>query len=136
MLFRVGVNLGDVIVDGDDIHGDGVNVAARLEAMADAGGICLSRTVREQIVDRLDLTLEDLGEVVVKNIARPVHAWNWREGPPASAAPNAQVLARPALAVLPFDNLSADPEQDYFADGITEDVITALSQWRWFPVIS
>ncbi len=138
--FRVGINLGDVVIDGDDIQGDGVNVAARLEALAQPGGICISESVHEQVRDRLDLPFEDLGEQKVKNIARPVRAWQWSVNATlvvATPADKALPLPdKPSIAVLPFVNMSGDPEQEYFSDGITEDIITALSKFRWFFVIA
>ncbi len=187
IVFRIGVNLGDVIVEGDDIHGDGVNVASRLEGLAEPGGVCISRSARDQIRDKLDLTLDDQGEVDVKNIVRPVRVFRVRmddraralatsvvalEARPASkrwlihisaAAAAALVVAglvfwwgpwsgqvedaeqletaltlpeKPSIAVLPFDNLSETKEQDYFADGLTEDLITNLSLNRELFVIS
>jgi adenylate cyclase len=136
--FRVGVNLGDVIVEGEDLFGDGVNVAARLEGLAQPGGVCVSRAVRDQIRDKLPLRLDDLGEVRVKNIARPVRAFHVSVGaesltasvaaPTAAAGAVTDIPTQPAIAVLPFANLSQDPEQDYFADGITEDISTELSR--------
>jgi adenylate cyclase len=144
--FRIGINLGDVIADGDDIFGDGVNVAARLEALAEPGGICISRTVREQIRDKLPYPFEDLGEQSVKNIARPVRVYALRPEAvtalPASSAPPSTSISQPALAprlsivVLPFANLGNDPEQLYFADGITEDLTTDLSRIAGMFVIS
>jgi adenylate cyclase len=144
--FRIGINLGDIIIDEDDIYGDGVNVAARLEALAEPGGICISRTVRDQIRDRLPYLFEDLGEQSVKNIARPVRVYALRPGAVAnlSAArvPPATTISPPAgaprlsIIVLPFANLSSDPEQQYFADGISEDVTTNLSQIAGMIVIS
>jgi len=135
--FRVGINLGDVIVDGDDIFGDGVNVAARLEALAEPGGVCISRVVRDQIRDKLPYVFEDLGEQTVKNIARPVRVYRLRDaaakGPPAPALP---LPDKPSIAVLPFANMSGDPEQEYFADGMVEEIITALSRIRWLFVIA
>jgi class 3 adenylate cyclase/TolB-like protein len=135
---RIGINLGDVIADGDDIFGDGVNVAARLEALAEPGGICISRTVRDHIRDKLPYPLEDMGERSVKNIARPVRVYALRPEAvvdlPASsvllATPVSQPVAAPRLSivVLPFANLSNDSEQQYFADGITEDLTTDLSR--------
>jgi adenylate cyclase len=136
--FRVGINLGDVVIDGDDIHGDGVNVAARLEGMAEPGGICVSGKVYEEVRDRTDFAFEDLGEREVKNIDRPVRVWRWIAGAPpredGTAAKALPLPDKPSIAVLPFDNMSGDPEQEYFADGITEDIITALSKFRWFFV--
>jgi adenylate cyclase len=144
--FRIGINLGDIIVDGDDIFGDGVNVAARLEALSDPGGLCISRMVRDQIRDKLAYDFEDLGEQSVKNIARPVRVYALRpeavadlsaSGVPA-ALPISQPVAVPRLSivVLPFTNLSNDPEQQYFADGITEDLTTDLSRIANMFVIS
>jgi adenylate cyclase len=131
--FRIGINLGDVIVDGDDIYGDGVNVAARLEALAEPGGICVSRVVRDQVRDKLDYAFEDLAEQQVKNIARPVRVYALRgqDTSALSASVSRQAIApRLSIVVLPFTNLSGDPEQQYFADGITEDLTTDLSRSR------
>ena len=136
MEFRIGVNLGDVIVKGDDIFGDGVNVAARLEGIADPGGICISRSTRDQVRDKLPFTLEDMGEHNVKNIARPVRVFRVLlpavksvAGEPATAAASALALPdKPSIVVLPFENMSGDPEQEYFSDGIAEDIITDLSK--------
>ena len=139
--FRVGINMGDVVIDGEDIHGDGVNIAARLEALAPPGGVCISGNVHEQVRDRTDLPFRDMGEQEVKNIDRPVAVWQWMpDGSPADAAAGGNEPARlalpdkPSIAVLPFDNMSGDAEQEYFSDGITEDIITALSKYRWFFV--
>ena len=129
--FRIGINVGDIIIDGDDIYGDGVNVAARLEALADPGGICIGRAARDQVRDRLDIALEDLGEQSVKNIARAVRVFRVRvEAPAAStlAMTSPDSTERSSIAVLPFANMSGDPEQEYFSDGITEDIITDLSK--------
>jgi adenylate cyclase len=129
--FRIGVNLGDVIVEGADIFGDGVNVAARLEAIAKPGGIAISQSVRDHIGNRLDLVFEDMGEQNLKNIARPirVHSISLDDSEPSqSADAAAEQLERPSIAVLPFNNMSGDPEQEYFSDGITEDIITDLSK--------
>ncbi|HUE68112.1 MAG TPA: adenylate/guanylate cyclase domain-containing protein, partial [Candidatus Acidoferrum sp.] len=138
--FRLGINLGDVIVDCDDIYGDRVNVAARLEGLAEPSGICVSRVVRDQVRDKLDLSFEDMGEQQVKNIARPVRVFRIAVSgtgqPRASAKPALALPDKPSIAVLPFTNLSGDPEQDYFADGIVEDIITALSRVRWLFVIA
>jgi TolB-like protein/class 3 adenylate cyclase len=160
---RIGINLGDVIVEGDDLYGDGVNIAARIEALADAGGVFVSNTVYDHVRDRLPFLFEDLGEQQVKNIARPVRVYRVRttrthpdasapgsllsrnagegaerggreagEGsPPALALPD-----KPSIAVLPFANMSGDPEQEYFADGMVEEIITALSRIRWLFVIA
>src|SRR5262245_39458670 len=140
--FRIGINLGDVIVDGGDLLGDGVNVAARLETLAEPGGICVSAAVRDQVGTRLVLSFTDLGEQAVKNIARPFHASAVvRDGAaaataPPSAATTGSAAAKPSIAVLPFTNMSGDPEQEFFADGLTEDIITELSRFRDLLVIS
>jgi adenylate cyclase len=143
---RIGINLGDVIAEGEDIFGDGVNVAARLEALAEPGGICVSRVVRDQVRDKVDYGFEDLGEQNVKNIARPVRVYAWRPGavadPTAARVPSATSISQPIVAprlsivVLPFADLSNDPEQGYFADGITEDLTTDLSRLANMFVIS
>src|SRR6266478_1413251 len=159
---RIGINLGDVIVEGDDLYGDGV---ARVEALADAGGVFVSNTVHDHVRDRLPFVFEDLGEQQVKNIARPVRVYRVRATlthPPAAApgsplsriagegaerhrreageggatAPALALPEKPSIAVLPFANMSGDPEQEYFADGMVEDIITALSKVRWFFVIA
>jgi adenylate cyclase len=145
MLFRVGVNLGDVMVGGDDLFGDGVNVAARLEAMAEPGGICVSGTVYDQIRNKVDVSFDDLGERSLKNIGYPVRVSRVRleraadPGPlleqPAVKTPSRR-SALPSIAVLPFANLGGDPEQDYFADGLTEDLITELSRFQELHVIA
>jgi TolB-like protein/class 3 adenylate cyclase len=140
--FRVGINLGDVIVEEHDIFGDGVNVASRLEALAEPGGICISRVVRDQVRDRLPFAFEDLGGQQVKNIARPVRVYRIgdRAAPieePLSVLPRPLPLPdKPSIAVLPFANMSGDPEQEYFADGMVEEIITALSRIRWLFVIA
>jgi TolB-like protein/class 3 adenylate cyclase/tetratricopeptide (TPR) repeat protein len=143
--FRVGINLGDIIIAEDnDIHGDGVNVAARLEGIADPGGICISGTVRDHIGDRLDLTFDDIGDQALKNIARPLRVYRVRLAtaetvPNASSVKTTPTLAlpdKPSIAVLPFQNMSGDPEQEYFADGMVEEIITALSRIRWLFVIA
>ena len=138
--FRIGVNLGDVIEDRGDIYGDGVNVAARLEALADPGGICISASVRSAVGNKLDLRYEDMGEQSVKNIAEPVRAYKVvigaRQAAATESVPAAPELPdKPSIAVLPFVNMSNDPDQEYFADGIAEDLITALSHNKqWFVV--
>ncbi len=136
--FRVGVNLGDIILDDGDIFGDGVNIAARLENLAEPGGVLVSRTVRNQVRDKLPFHFDDMGEHEVKNIARPLRVFRVRvDDKPADELTAARaVLARPAIAVLPFQNMSGDSEQEYFADGITEEIITALARFREFPVIA
>jgi adenylate cyclase len=140
--FRIGINLGDVIVEEHDIFGDGVNVAVRLEGLAEPGRICVSRVVRDQVRDRLDLALEDMGEQHMKNIARPVRVYRVRDpltpaDPPAPPSPQPLLLPdKPSIAVMPFANLSDDPEQEYFADGMVEEIITALSRIRWLFVIA
>jgi TolB-like protein/class 3 adenylate cyclase len=182
IVFRIGVHLGDVMVEGDDLYGDGVNVAARLEGLAEPGGICISQQALDQVETKLDLAYEDLGEQQVKNIARPVHAYqvrregdtSWKETAPRPGISTAQVLGlavvtvlivagaaaawwqpwksevepasvpgvaspptdRPSIAVLPFNNMSGDPEQEYFADGITEDLITDLAKVSGLLVIA
>ena len=134
--FRIGVNLGDVIIDGDDIFGDGVNIAARLEALAEPGGICIERTVLTQTRGKLDFPVEDLGEQALKNIAQPVHVFRVRAQETAMPETALPLPAKPSIAVLPFQNMSGDPEQEYFADGMVEEIITALSRIRWLFVIA
>jgi TolB-like protein/class 3 adenylate cyclase len=159
---RIGINLGDVIVEGDDIYGDGVNIAARIEALADAGGVFVSNTVYDHVRDRLPFVFEDLGDQQVKNITRPVRVYrvhttlthpSLRAGSPLSriagegaerqrreagegGAPALPLPDKPSIAVLPFQNMSGDPEQEYFADGMVEEIITALSRIRWLFVIA
>ncbi len=134
---RIGINLGEVAVEGDDILGDGVNVAARLEALAAAGGICVSDDVARQLRGKLDVDFRDGGAVALKNIAQPVQTWHWAGAATTEAAPPALALPdKPSIAVLPFENMSGDPEQEYFADGIAEDVITTLSRFRSLFVIA
>jgi adenylate cyclase len=139
--FRIGVNLGDVIAEEHDIFGDGVNVAARLEALAEPGGICISRVVRDQVRDKVEFGFDDLGEQHVKNIARPVRVYRVRRsGAPeqvtSAIQPSLAWPDKPSVAVLSFSNMSADPEQEFFADGIAEDVITALSRCSSLFVIA
>jgi adenylate cyclase len=142
--FRIGINLGDIIIEDDDIFGDGVNVAARLQALAEPGGICVSRAVRDQVADRLEVAFEDLGDQTLKNIARPVCAFRVLQeerpttfGGLSNRVPTAEsVAAKPSIAVLPFANMSGDPEQEFFADGLTEDIITELSRFRDLFIIS
>ncbi len=140
--FRIGVNSGDVIEDRGDIYGDGVNVAARLESLAEPGGICISDAVRSAVGKKLNLDYEDMGAQEVKNIAEPVRAYKVmmeEKVEPRTTLPETPGLElpdKPSIAVLPFDNLSGDPEQEYFSDGIAEDIITRLSRYRWFFVIA
>lgn len=139
---RIGIHLGDIIIDGNDIFGDGVNIAARLESIAVPGGISISRAVHDQVRDRIDVCFDDKGEVALKNIARPVQVFAISgvkeskttvspESKPGLALPD-----KPSIAVLPFTNMSGDPEQDYFADGMVEDIITALSRFKSLFVIA
>jgi TolB-like protein/class 3 adenylate cyclase len=136
---RIGINLGDVIVEPDDLYGDGVNIAARIEALTDVGGVFVSNTVHDQVRDRLPFTFEDLGEQQVKNIARPVRVYRVREAS-ATASPSTPIQPvlplpdKPSIAVLAFQNMSGDPEQEYFADGMVEEITTALSRIRWLFV--
>jgi adenylate cyclase len=142
---RMGINVGDIIKDGRDIYGDGVNVAARLEALAEPGGICVSRVVRDQVRDKLDFAFEDMGEQSVKNITRPVRVHRVVLRTPSDSSntvmgtgtkPSLALPDKPSIAVLPFQNMSGDPEQEYFADGMVEEIITALSRIRWLFVIA
>jgi adenylate cyclase len=140
--FRMGINLGDIIIDDGDIFGDGVNVAARLEALAEPGAVCISGATYEQVRDKLDFAFEDLGEQQVKNIERPVRVYRIRfEERRRSSVPRAATAPlvlpdKPSIVVLPFQNMSGDPEQEYFVDGMVEEIITALSRIRWLFVIA
>ena len=138
---RIGVNLGDIIVEGGDLYGDGVNIAARLEGLAEPGGVCISAKVHDEVANKLALGYEDMGPQELKNVAGPVRVY--RVTPQAAetaAAPGGaeslRLPEKPSIAVLPFTNMSGDPEQEYFADGVSEDLITALSKIRWFFVIA
>ncbi len=142
---RIGVNLGDVLVEDGDIFGDGVNLAARLEGLAEPGSVCISEDVFRMVHRKVDLDFIDIGRKSVKNIAEPVQAYLIRSTAEAStaaaistglASSQDAIAQRPAVAVLPFENMSGDPEQDYFSDGLAEDLITALSHWRSFPVVA
>ncbi|MEE8536255.1 MAG: adenylate/guanylate cyclase domain-containing protein, partial [Kiloniellales bacterium] len=139
---RIGVNLGDIIVEGSDIYGDGVNIAARLEGLAEPDGICISGKVYQEVRKKLPTAFEDLGEQTVKNIAEPVRVYRWTDAaadplPGMAGAEGALPLPdKPSIAVLPFTNMSGDPEQEYFSDGITEDIITELSRFRSLFVIA
>src|SRR6266851_7945533 len=161
--FRIGINVGDIVVEDGDLFGDGVNVAARLEGLAEPGGICVSARVQEDVVGRLDLAFEDMGEQALKNIVRPVRAYrvsNTLTHPAANApwsplsriagegadrqrreagegsSPGLALPDKPSIAVLPFANMSGDPEQEYFVDGMVEEIVTALSRIRWLFVIA
>jgi adenylate cyclase len=141
IVLRIGINLGDVIIEGDDIYGDGVNIAARLEPVAAPGGICISSIVNESIGNRIDVRFEDGGQINVKNIDRPIRIWRWHPAADATA-PNGRhhnsgnPQPHAAIAVLPFTNMSGDPEQEYFSDGISEDIITDLSKIADLMVIA
>ena len=142
MIFRIGLNMGDVIVEGENLYGDGVNVAARLEALSQPGGVCLSKGIHDFISQKVELTFNDIGQKKVKNT--DVHAFDlvidgadtrdMRPEPSSKTENDERELC--AIAVLPFENQSNDPEQDYFEDGITDDIIANLSLWRTFPVMS
>src|SRR5215207_8896837 len=133
--FRMGINVGDIVIDGNDIFGDGVNFAARLEALAEPGGICVSSSVHDQVRDKLELTFEDNGEQRLKNIARPVRVY--KVGIEHSITkPVLALPAKPSIAVLPFQNMSGDPEQEYFADGMVEEITTAIARLPWLFVIA
>jgi TolB-like protein len=135
--FRIGINVGDIILDNGDIFGDGVNIAARLEAIAEPGGICVSDDAHRQLRDKLDIVFDDAGEQNLKNIGRAVRVFRVRgRGAAASQRPMLALPDKPSIAVLPFQNLSADPEQEYFADGVVEDITMALSLFRWLFVIA
>lgn len=140
LTLRIGINLGDVIIDGEDIYGDGVNIAARLEALAEPGCVCISDMVHQSVRAKTDASFEDLGEQKLKNIDQPVRAWQWVGPERANAGlKQAKALAlpeKPSIAVLPFDNMSSDPEQEYFTDGISEDIITELSKFKSLFVIA
>ena len=142
MQFRIGINLGDVIYDSERIFGDGINIAARLEGIAEPGGICVSAKVRDEIDGKMNFAYQDLGDRQLKNIARPVRAYGIRldaapaQPVPAQPAPPLQPDARPSIAVLPFTNMSGDPEQEYFSDGISDDIITDLSKIAGLTVIA
>src|SRR5271169_1264930 len=138
--FRIGVHQGDVVIENDDIFGDAVNIAARLEGLAEPGGICVSARVRGDAAGKLDFAFEDMGQQQLKNIARPIRVYRVRSDRVGEAMVGAQpslaLPDKPSIAVLPFQNMSGDPEQEYFADGMVEEIITALSRIRWLFVIA
>jgi adenylate cyclase len=140
IILRIGINLGDVIIEGDDIYGDGVNIAARLEPLAEPGGICVSSIVNESVGNRIDVGFKDAGEITVKNIDRPIRIWKWHPGSAPELAKSAEkplpTVATASIAILPFTNMSGDPEQEYFSDGISEDIITDLSKIAGLTVIA
>jgi adenylate cyclase len=146
--FRVGINIGDAIADGTDLHGDAVNVVARLQAECPPGSICVSRSVRDHVHGRLDLTFEELGSLNLKNIARPVEAFVLKVDAAATPAKSVErflvhnttrdlpLLNKPSIAVLAFTDMSGGPDQEYFSDGVADDIITGLSRIRWLYVIA
>src|SRR6202521_3802168 len=144
--FRIGIHVGDIIIDDNDIFGDGVNIAARLEGIAEPGGVCISDDAQRQVRGKVDFAFEDMGPQNLKNIVEPMRAWRLRMNASGSAAApieppveSTQALAlpdKPSIAVLPFENMSGDPEQEYFADGMVEEIITALSRFKWLFVIA
>ena len=142
IVLRIGINLGDVIIENDDIYGDGVNIAARLEPLAEPGGICVSSIVHESIGNRIDVCFQDGGDISVKNIDRPVRVWKWHPAATTLSATHSNTAkpepnsATASIAILPFANMSGDPEQEYFSDGITEDIITDLSKIAGLTVIA
>ncbi|MGR3614811.1 MAG: adenylate/guanylate cyclase domain-containing protein, partial [Paracoccaceae bacterium] len=135
---RIGINLGDVIVEGGDIYGDGVNLAARLEAEADPGGICVSAVVAENSANKVAHRFTDMGERQLKNLPKPIRVFQWSPGarPTAESGKWSAARDKPTIAVLPFVNMSGDPEQAYFSDGMSEDIITGLSRFRTLSVMA
>ena len=136
MQFRIGINQGDVVFDEARVYGDGINVAARLEALAEPGGIYVSRVVYDQVRDKVDFGFEDMGELPVKNIARPVHVYRLAIAERPMRHTPLPLPDKPSLAVLPFQNMTGDAEQDYFVDGIVEEITTAISRLPWLFVIA
>ncbi len=136
IVLRIGVNLGDVMIEGNDLYGDGVNIAARLEAIAEPGGILISGTAYDYVRSKIKVGFDDLGAQILKNIAEPVRAYRVAGTPVVAVAATKAPTDKPSIAVLPFTNMSDDPEQEYFSDGITEDIITELSRFRSLFVIA
>jgi adenylate cyclase len=141
VIFRIGINLGDIIIQDGDIFGEGVNIAARLEGLADPGGICISADVHTQVHNRMDAVFEDKGEQHVKNISQPIRVYAINSGVAPTTASNLQMMPnqhaeKASIAILPFNNMSNDPEQEYFCDGMVEDIITEISKFRWLKVIA
>src|SRR5262249_41629196 len=134
--FRIGINIGDIVIDEEEIFGDGVNITVRLEGLAEPGGICVSHLVYEQVRDRLDVAFQGIREQSVKNIARPGRAWRSRLGVGRLPTTSLTLPDQPSIAVLPFQNISGDSEQEYFADGMVEEIITALCRIRSLFVIA
>jgi adenylate cyclase len=134
--FRIGINVGDVIIDEDDMYGDGVNIAARVETLARPGAVCLSDNAYQQIKGKLSCDAVDMGERQLKNIAQPVRVYHVRSDDEAPHRPEPSLASKPAVAVLPFTNQNRDPDEDYFADGISEDITTSLSKHRWLTVVA
>jgi adenylate cyclase len=135
IVLRVGVNLGDVMVEGGDLYGEGVNIAARIQQLAAPGGILIAGSTYDQVKNKIRVEFDDLGEHKLKNINEPIRIYHVAGTPHVGTAPADKMALRPTIAVLPFSNVSGDPDQEYFADGISEDIMTALAAWRWFPVI-
>jgi TolB-like protein/class 3 adenylate cyclase len=133
--FRIGINQGEIVVDQDEVYGDGINVAARLQALAEIGGIAISGRVHEDVAGKLDFVWRDAGEQTLKNIARPVRVWHWSQER-ASEPPSLPLPDRPSVAVLPFDNLSGQTDETFFSDGVTEDIITGLARFRSLFVVA
>jgi adenylate cyclase len=142
IVLRIGINLGDVIIEGKDIYGDGVNIAARLEPLAEPGGICVSSIVNESVGNRIDVRFQDGGDISIKNIDRTIRVWKWHPSATTTTAARSNTanpepnVAAASIAVLPFTNMSGDPEQEYFSDGISEDIITDLSKIAGLTVIA
>src|SRR5262245_15896630 len=136
---RIGIHVGDIIIEDGDIFGDGVNIAARLESIGPVGGVCISEDAYRQVRGKLEVDFQEIGERHLKNIARPVRVYEWRLQVPASVGIAESTISqtdKPSIAVLPFQNMSSDPEQEYFADGMVEEITTALSRMRWLLVIA